>query len=146
VDYKSKEHREPGDFGGPGRILLVDGEDAVLDLEREILRPRYRSVYAVRNLREAILLLESEHFDLVVAEWKTSGDFQGKDFYDWICRARPELSNHLIFTMSGTNTEESISTEVRSACLFLRKPFRIDELLTLVRTALSPRDFSEPKR
>ena len=141
-----REHRDAGEFGGQGRILLVDDEDAVLDLEREILRPHFRTVYAVRNLREAILLLESEQFDLVVAEWKTNGDLPGREFYEWICRVRPELAHHLIFTMSGTITEESVSSEIRTACLFLRKPFRIDEFLTIVRRALGPRDVSLPKR
>jgi DNA-binding NtrC family response regulator len=125
---------------------LVDDEDAVRDLEREILRPFYRIVYTVRNLREAILLLESEQFDLVAAEWKPNGDFPSSEFYDWVCRVRPELANHLIFTMSGTNTEDSVSTEMKTACLFLRKPFRIDDFLALVRRALDPRDISLPRR
>ena len=116
------------------------------ELEREILRPHYRSVYAVRNLREAIRLLESEQFDLVVAEWKTNGDFPGRKFYDWICRVQPELANRIIFTISGTTSEETISTEMKKDCLFLRKPFRIDELLTLVRRALGPKDVSALKR
>ena len=145
-DQRRREPREEGEFGGQGRILLVDDEDPVLDLEREILRPHYRDVYAVRNLREASLLLESENFDLVVAEWKTSGDFPGREFYDWICRVRPELANHLIFTLSGISTGETMSAEMRTACFFLRKPFRIDEFLVLVRRALCPSDVSLPKR
>jgi len=146
ANYRRQEHPEAGEFCGAGRILLVDDEEAVRDLEREILRPFYRTVYTVRNLREAILLLESEQFDLVVAEWKPNGDFPGTEFYDWVCRVRPELANHVIFTMSGTNTEDSVSTEMKMACLFLRKPFRIDEFLTLVRRALGPRDISLPRR
>jgi PAS domain S-box-containing protein len=145
-DHRRRDLLETGEYGGAGRILLVDDEDAVRDLEREILRPFYRTVYTVRNLREAILLLESEQFDLVVAEWKPIGDFTGTEFYDWVCRVRPELANHVIFTMSGTNTEDSVSTEIKMACLFLRKPFRIDEFLTLVRRALGPRDISLPRR
>jgi PAS domain S-box-containing protein len=146
ADYRLQEHAEAGELGGPGRILLVDEEDAVRDLEREILRPHFRTLYTVRNLREAKLLLESEPFDLVVAEWKTKGDFAGHEFYDWICRAQPELANRLIFTISGTNTEENVSIEMRTVCLFLRKPFRIDQLLTMVRRALGPRDISVPRR
>jgi two-component system NtrC family sensor kinase len=146
TDFKHQGHPVAGEFGGGGRILLVDDEDAVRDLEREILRPFYRIVYTVRNLREAILLLESEQFDLVAAEWKPNGDFPSSEFYDWVCRVRPELANHLIFTMSGTNTEDSVSTEMKTACLFLRKPFRIDDFLALVRRALDPRDISLPRR
>jgi PAS domain S-box-containing protein len=145
MDHRQQESTNAGIFGGQDRILLVDTEDTVRDLEREILRPYYRNVYAVRNSREAIRLLESEEFDLVVAEWKSNGDLSGEEFYSWICGFRPELANHLIFTMSGTNTEETISNRMRRACLFLRKPFRIEELLTLVRRALAPRDISTLK-
>jgi two-component system NtrC family sensor kinase len=145
-DYARKENPDTREFGGPHRILLVDNEDAVRELEREILKPYYRSVYSVRNLSGAISLLESEHFDLVVAEWKTNGDFPGHKFYDWICRVQPELANHIIFTISGTTTEETISTEMKKDCVFLRKPFRVDELLNLVRSALGPGDVSALKR
>jgi PAS domain S-box-containing protein len=146
ADYSLQEHLDAGVFSGAARILVVDDEDAVLDLEREILRAHYRSVYAVRNSHEAIRLLESEHFDLVVAEWKTNGHIPGHEFYEWICRARPELANHLIFTISGTNTEEAAPAEMKRACLFLRKPFRIDELLALVRRSLGPKDMTVFKR
>ena len=146
VDYRLQEHPDAGEFGGPGRILLVDDEDAVRDLEREILRPHYPTIYAVRNLREAIPLLESEQFDVVVAEWKTKGDFPGREFYEWISQVQPDLANHLIFTISETNTEDTVPIEIRLACQFLRKPFRIDQLLTLVRRGLGLRDVSAPRR
>jgi DNA-binding NtrC family response regulator len=82
----------------------------------------------------------------VIAEWKPNGELPGQQFYDWICQVQPELANHLIFTISGTNTEETASRDMRMACQFLRKPFRIDQLLNLVTRSLGPRDLSLPKR
>ena len=146
ADQRQHENQDSGEFGGQRRILLIDQEDAVLDLEREILKPNYRNVYAVRNALEAVRLLEAEQFDLVVTEWKASGDFAGQEFYDWICRFRPELANHLIFTMSGTSTVEAVSKKIQRACLFLRKPYRVDEFLNMVRRALSAKDVSELRR
>ena len=79
-----RESRFRGNTTGQGRILLIDSEDAVLDIEREFLRPRYPSVYAIRTALEAVRLLEAEEFDLIVIEWKANGVFAGQEFYDWI--------------------------------------------------------------
>ncbi len=49
TDQKRRENRDVDEPGGQGRILLIDQEDAVLELEREILKPHYRNVYAVRE-------------------------------------------------------------------------------------------------
>ena len=121
---------------GRCRILLVDSEDAVLDLERESLRPHHRSVYAVRNAREAARLLEFERFDLIVSEWREKGDFAGPEFYDWICKFWPELATHIVFVISGTGEVDSAPARIRQSCLFLRKPFQVDELLAAVQQAL----------
>ncbi len=146
ADPKQSENRDVGETGGQGRILLIDREDAVLELEREILKPHYRNVYAVRNAPEALRLLEAEQFDLVITEWKSGGEFSGQQFYDWICRFRPELGNRLIFTLSGTATSQDFSKEIQQACLFLRKPFRVDEFLNVVRNALNAKDVTELRR
>jgi PAS domain S-box-containing protein len=136
---------DAGDYKSLGRILLVEGEDIVLGLEREFLRPHFRSVYAVRNTREAISLLESERFDLVVTEWKAKGDFSGSEFYNWICGHQPELSNRVIFVIPGNSGMETVPIGIERACSFLRKPFEVEELLAVVRQALHARDVSELK-
>ena len=126
--------------------MLIDAEDAVLEIEREILKPHYRSVYAVRNSLEAVRLLGVEQFDLIVSDWKTKGDFAGQEFYDWIRRFRPELATRLIFTLSGADSLEGVSVEIQSSCLFLRKPFHGEEFLGAVQDTLRAPDVSELKR
>ena len=129
-----------------GRILLIDGEDAVLDIEREFLGPRYRRVHAIRNALEAVRLLEAEEFDVIVAEWKSNGVFSGQEFYDWIRRVRPELAHRVIFTLSGTCTMEGVSSGMQKSCSFLRKPFQSEELLGAVRDTLRAANVPELKR
>jgi signal transduction histidine kinase len=145
-DIRPRAHRALAEFQSSNRILLIDGEEAVLDIEREILKPRYRGVYAVRTALEAVRLLDAEPFDLIVSEWRANGVFVGQEFYDWIRRFHPELANRVIFTLSGTSTMEGVSLEMQRTCLFLRKPFPADELLAVVRDALRATDVSELKR
>jgi len=142
ADQKRHETRDSGGYKGNGRILLIESENAVLDLERESLGPHYRTVYGVRNTVEAVRLLEVEQFDLLVTEWKAKGNFAGPEFYAWICQFRPELANHLIFTISGNNAAEDVSIGIQRSCLFLRKPFQTDGLLSAVKQALGARDVS----
>jgi len=93
-------------------------------------------VYAVRNALEAVRLLEFEPFDLMVSEWSERGEFPAVEFYDWICRFWPDLSKRIIFVISGTGEIESAPARIRKSCVFLRKPFQVDELLTAVQQVL----------
>jgi PAS domain S-box-containing protein len=123
-------------LGGEGRILLVDEEEAVLELEREILEGCFGIIHAVRNGREALRVLDREPLDLVVADLKITGEFTGRELYDWICQHHPELSSHVIFTTSETSTEEANVLKVRHFCPFLQKPFGVDEFLAIVQNTL----------
>jgi PAS domain S-box-containing protein len=129
-----------------GRILLVDEEEAVLELEREVLEERFGIVHAVRSGREALRVLDREPLDLVVADLKMTGDFTGREFYEWICQHRPELSCRVIFTTSGTSTEEANFLRVQRACPFLQKPFGVDEFLAIVHHALGRNNASAIRR
>jgi len=140
------DRSDESDFQAQGRILLIDQEETVLELEREILKPRFRSVYAVRNTMEALHLLEAEHFDAVVAEWKDDGRFSGRELYEWICRRQPDLENRLIFTMAGTTSVDESLPEIPATGQFLRKPFRVEEFLNVVRHALRSKETSKIKR
>jgi PAS domain S-box-containing protein len=131
---------------GEGRILLVDEEEAVLELEREVLAKIFGTIHAVRNGREALLVLGRESLDLVVADLKTTGDFTGRNLYDWIFQNRPELSSHLIFTTSGTNIEEANFLKVQHGCPFLQKPFSVEEFLAVVHQTLGSNRMSTLRR
>jgi PAS domain S-box-containing protein len=146
VDPERHGIQDLEEFDGQGRILLIDGEEAVLDIEREFLKPHYRRVCAIRTAPEAVRILEVEQFDLIIIDWKATGVFAGQEFYDWIRDFRPELAHRVIFTLSGTGTMEGVSLDIQRSCLFLRKPFQSEELLSVVRGALRATDVSELKR
>ena len=131
---------------GEGRILLVDEEDAVLDLEREILGKSFGTIHAVRNGREALQVLDREPLDLVVADLKITGDFTGRDLYDWICQHRPELSSRVILTTSGTNIEEANFLKAERSCPVLQKPFGVEEFLAIVHHTLGSDKMSAIRR
>jgi len=82
----------------------------------------------------------------VVAEWKDDGRFSGRELYEWICRRQPDLENRLIFTMAGTTSVDESLPEIPATGQFLRKPFRVEEFLNVVRHALRSKETSKIKR
>ena len=128
-----------------GRVLLVDDEEAVLELEQEILTERCLSVRAVRSGREAMELLEQEPVDLVVTDLKMPGEVTGRELYRWICDRYPELVNRVVFTLSDARSEEV--AELRDiGCALVQKPFEVEGFLRVIRQTLSQPASSPLKR
>jgi PAS domain S-box-containing protein len=122
-----------------GRVLLVDDEEAVLDLEREILRDRCLAVSGVSSGREALeMLARGDSFDVVVADLKMPGEVSGYDLYRWIERNRPELAARVVFTMSNDQGEGVRGLLEKTGCPSVQKPFPVEEFLGAVRKVLAP--------
>jgi two-component system NtrC family sensor kinase len=119
-----------------GRVLVVDDEEAVLELEREILVGRRLSVITARSGREAVDLLERERVDLVVTDLKMPGEVTGRTLYEWIRAHRPELAHRVVFMMSDANSNESADLLERTGCPNIQKPFEVESFWQVIRGVL----------
>lgn len=120
-----------------GKILLVDDEETVLQLEEEILVARGSSVRLARNEHDAIDILKCDSVDAVVSSANLPAENSSASLYDWIQKHRPELSARIVFTISNAD-EDLLPESVRnSGCQILRKPFKIDEFCKALQTALA---------
>jgi len=119
-----------------GRILLVDDEESILELERAILEGRYLSVILARNGKEALEVLQKEQVDLIVTDMKMPGEISTNLLYDWICENRSELAQRIVFTMSDASAAESARLLERSGSPHIQKPFEVDSFWRVVRQAL----------
>lgn len=120
-----------------GSILLVESEEAVLEIEQDILRQRRLKVQAVRTGREALQLLEKEVVDGVVMEVQIPGEISGWGLYRWIESHRPELASHVVFTFSSGGEEEARVLVGNSGCQALQKPFDVEEFWAAIQKILS---------
>ncbi|HMD31920.1 MAG TPA: PAS domain S-box protein [Candidatus Acidoferrales bacterium] len=123
-------------------ILLVDDEEAVLEVEREILREKGHTVHVAANVADATALLESVEVDVIVADFKLSGLLGGQELYGWVKHRRPALTDRLIFTFADGQSEDAAHFLAASGSPSLHKPFRVDELLSAVQAALAQRGAS----
>ena len=120
-----------------GNVLLVDDEDAVLQLEQEILLAHNVSVRVARSTREAILVLAQNSVDAVVMDIKMPGEPSTDGLHRWIEQNRPELSTRLILTSSDMREPEANGASRKSGCAFLAKPFDIGKFWEAVRKTLA---------
>ena len=121
------------------RILLVDDEEAVLEVEREILRERGHAVEVAPSVAGAIEVLARAEVDVVVADYKLAGGLGGQELYAWVRQHRPGLAERVIFTFADGQTDDAANFLAAAGCPSLHKPFRVDELLAAVQQAVAPR-------
>ncbi len=119
-----------------GRVLLVDDEEPVLGLEKEILESRGITVCTARTGQQAIEVLSKQTVDAVVTDMKMPGAISGRALYEWIQQHQPELANRMIFTMSDAAHDAATRKLVESGVTFIQKPFEVEAFWSAVQRAL----------
>jgi signal transduction histidine kinase/CheY-like chemotaxis protein len=116
-------------------VLLVEDEDAVRDLAREILQERGYAVLEARNGREAIEVAARtpEPISLLLTDVVMPG-MMGPELARRLTAGRPGLK---VLYVSG-HPDRAVGSEARAPGLFLHKPFSPEALAAKVREALDP--------
>lgn len=120
-----------------GKVLLVDDEESVLDIEQEILRARGVEVVTARDALEAINFLKKHSVDGIISDMTTPGEVSADDLLHWIASHRPELAARAIFTVSSARASEGSEFIRKSGCPVIQKPFAIEDFWLAVQTLLS---------
>ncbi len=123
-----------------GRILLVDDEEPILELERQALAYAGAEVVGVTNVGDAIARFQSESFDAVIADAGIAGGWTAADLHRWIAINRPGLEKHLVLAASSPGDPELRLFVEQTRTLCIAKPFTVPEFLDLARRALQSRD------
>lgn len=121
-----------------GKILVVDDEEAVLDLERELLTGAGAEVHCALEGTVAVRLLETQAFDAVVIDSKMPGEMDSADVYRWTLKNHPEMASRFLFTVSHA-TEPKVREFLEEHSLtHIEKPFQVSELISTLRRILGP--------
>jgi two-component system NtrC family sensor kinase len=123
-------------YAASGKVLLVDDEETVLQLEEEILVARGSAVRLARNEHDAIDILKQDSVDAVVATVKLPGETSPGGLYRWIEANRSDLAARVVFTTSNTSEDQIPEAVRQSGCQILTKPFQIDEFCKAVQSVL----------
>jgi two-component system NtrC family sensor kinase len=120
-----------------GKVLLVDDDEAVLQIEQEILLSHGVHARRARSAWEALGILKSESVDAAVIDLKLPGEVSTESLYAWVEQNRPDLATRLIFTSSGAADIDFPSEARKSASHILTKPFQIEDFWIAVHKMLT---------
>ncbi len=125
-------------LAGKETILLVEDEDLVRSLARDVLRGQGYTVLEAVNGREALEVMGRRRggVDLVLSD-AVMPEMGGLELYHEARRRRPSLG---FLLMSGYTDDTAVHLGVEAREIpFLQKPFTADELIQKVRATLDRR-------
>ena len=124
-------------------ILLVDDEDIILEVNREILETMGYRVLAAATGREALEIYGSHsgEIDLVILDM-VMPDIGGGEIFTSIKALNPGVK---VILSSGYIPNDETAGLMEQGCdAFIQKPFRIDAFLAKIRDVLGQNPPLEP--
>ena len=112
---------------GPARILIVDDEADVAEMNGEILRRRGYAVDVANSAREAIAMMRGSSYDLVVSDLNMP-DVDGRGFFEAVAAEFPGLLPRIAFLTGDTMGRSSQTFLEEVGRPFLEKPVSAREL------------------
>jgi len=117
------------------RILLVDDEPAIAGVLSELLSGNDYDVQSATNGQEALDLLNSGAFDLIISDLKMPG-MDGRELYKKVQQQHPRLLRRIIFLTGDTVSKDTRQFLDDLKTPWLCKPFNISEVESTVRSSL----------
>ncbi len=115
------------------RVLIVDDEPDLLDLMEITLSKMGLDTRRAATVADARGLLDKENFDLCLTDMRLT-DGSGMEVLQHISETKPEMPVAVITAYGNTNN--AIEALKAGAFDYLSKPVALDQLRTLVKTAL----------
>jgi signal transduction histidine kinase/ActR/RegA family two-component response regulator len=113
------------------RVLVVDDQDQLREIVREILMAAGHDVESAATGREAIARLESGSYDVVILDLRLP-DLDGKDVWRWIMRTAPAVASRVIFMTGDIMSVDAERFLQETARPVLSKPVSIDRVHQVV--------------
>jgi signal transduction histidine kinase/CheY-like chemotaxis protein len=112
------------------RILLIEDDSSVVYLVRSALGHENTLVVAADG-REALKMLHNQPFELVLCDLRMPG-MGGREFYQQLQFAAPQLIQRLLFISGDTTSAETRDFLQQSGRPLLSKPFTPSDLFTAI--------------
>ncbi len=119
-----------------GRILLVEDEEAILELERDVLTGAGAQVVTLTNSEAVKARLQQESFDAVIMSGKIAGGWNVTEAYQWLSEKCPGLERRTMVTFSTEPEAEVKAFLIEHSVPFLVKPFEFGDVISQARRLL----------
>lgn len=114
-----------------GRLLVVDDEESIIDLVRDVLEPRGWQVSAARDGAEALEIVRRSPFDVLLVDMRMPG-MDGKAFYEALHESRPELARRVVFATGDSGSDVTSRFLEDTGSPVLGKPYDLGSLVDAV--------------
>jgi len=118
------------------RILVVDDEQAIVELLAEILQHMGHIADIAKDGNEAMKKLETETYDLIIADLRMPSGFTGERLHKFIELKDPELAQRIIFITGDVINPETRRFLQSTGNLYLEKPFPPESLQEAIKISL----------
>lgn len=122
----------PEAFGHGLRVLLADDERALAGAVADTLRDAGFEVTLAHDGQEALERARAQTFDAVICDLRMPR-VDGPSFYRAVAEVSPPQARRVIFVTGDVTGTEAARFLDESGCRWLAKPFRLAELLRVVR-------------
>lgn len=123
-------------FEAACKTLIVDDEQGVLDLFRDMLEMMGHTVITAKNGDQAMDRLGRGEYDLIICDMKMPG-FGGEKLYDLIKTTDPGLAKRIVFVTGDTVSQETQDFLQSTGNLYIGKPFTVEEIRRIILKNLS---------
>ncbi len=110
----------------PQRVLVIDDEETILEFLTDLLQSLGHQADTTPSGQEALQKIATQEYDLIICDIKMPV-VGGRQIYRFLQQNRPHAIPRLIFSSGDTVSEENRKFLEESGCLFLNKPFSIEE-------------------
>jgi nitrogen-specific signal transduction histidine kinase len=132
----ARKSYEAGSEGVAGAsILVVEDEAALASAVTDALRDAGYIVEHAADGEEALARIKAQAFDGVICDLKMPR-LDGKAFFRTLSAGSPGLAKRVVFVTGDVAANEAESFLDQSGCRWLAKPFRLVELLRVLREVL----------
>ena len=115
-------------------ILFVDDEKSIQAICSRILKREGHSVDCANNGREALDLLKTREYKLIISDLKMP-EMNGQELLKIVKEKYPQINFMFITAYATPETAKELIKDGAGECLF--KPFNIEEFIAKVRKCLA---------
>jgi len=109
-------------------VLLVDDEEYIVNVLKEIISHWIPNIDSVKSAAEALELIRDNDYDFILSDIRMPG-MNGMEFYNKIRQIKPELSTRFIFLSGDTHSDDVRRFLDLTMVKYLNKPFQIRDLV-----------------
>ena len=122
----------------PKKILVIDDEELIIESLSRLLEKNGYEVFVVKNGQDAIIMVEEEEFDLILADIRLPG-MNGVEIAEDIYKNKLTQGKRkipLIFMTGYTDQEVEKKARALSPAAYIHKPFDIKDLLSQIKKTI----------